>query len=65
MAPSSLLFYLGVNKRLNNLRHHNLFFDEDFGRHAQEIYEQPQWPSKPLFYASVPCQTDPTVAPEG
>jgi phytoene desaturase len=65
MAPSSLLFYLGINKRLNNLRHHNLFFDEDFGRHAQEIYEQPQWPSKPLFYASVPSQTDPTVAPEG
>ncbi|MGY2133202.1 phytoene desaturase family protein [Hymenobacter sp. HD11105] len=65
MAPSSLLFYLGINKRLNNLRHHNLFFDEDFARHAQEIYEQPQWPSKPLFYASVPSQTDPTVAPEG
>ncbi|SMB91372.1 phytoene desaturase [Hymenobacter roseosalivarius DSM 11622] len=65
MAPSSLLFYLGINKRLKNLRHHNLFFDEDFGRHAQEIYEQPQWPSKPLFYASVPSQTDPTVAPEG
>ena len=65
MAPSSLLFYLGINKRLKNLRHHNLFFDEDFGRHAQEIYERPQWPSKPLFYASVPSQTDPTVAPEG
>ncbi|QIL77444.1 phytoene desaturase family protein [Hymenobacter sp. HDW8] len=65
MAPSSLLFYLGVNKRLKNLRHHNLFFDEDFGRHAQEIYEQPQWPTKPLFYASLPSQTDPTVAPEG
>jgi phytoene desaturase len=65
MAPSSLLFYLGVNKRLKNLRHHNLFFDEDFSRHAQEIYEKPQWPSKPLFYASLPSKTDPTVAPEG
>jgi phytoene desaturase len=65
LAPSSLLFYLGVNKRLRNLRHHNLFFDEDFGRHAREIYETPQWPSKPLFYVSVPSQTDPSVAPEG
>ncbi|KAA9339095.1 phytoene desaturase [Hymenobacter busanensis] len=65
MAPSSLLFYVGLNKRLQNVRHHNLFFDEDFGRHAQEIYETPQWPTRPLFYASVPSQTDPTVAPDG
>jgi len=65
MAPSSLLFYLGVNRRLDKLRHHNLFFDEDFSQHAHEIYEAPQWPSRPLFYASVPSITDPTVAPAG
>jgi phytoene desaturase len=65
MAPSSLLFYLGVKKRLTNLQHHNLFFDEDFTQHAVEIYEQPQWPEKPLFYACVPSVTDPSVAPEG
>ena len=65
MAPSSLLFYLGVNKKLANLRHHNLFFDEDFARHAHEIYEAPQWPSRPLFYASVPSKTDSSVAPAG
>lgn len=65
MAPSSLLFYLGVNKRLKNLLHHNLFFDEDFGLHAEEIYDDPKWPSKPLFYACVPSITDDTVAPEG
>ncbi|MBO3271678.1 phytoene desaturase family protein [Hymenobacter defluvii] len=65
LAPSSLLFYIGVNKRLDKLRHHNLFFDEDFGRHAHEIYEQPQWPTRPLFYASAPSQTDSSVAPEG
>jgi len=65
MAPSSLLFYLGVNKKLNNLKHHNLFFDESFEQHAIEIYDDPQWPSKPLFYVSVTSQTDPSVAPEG
>ena len=65
MAPSSLLFYLGVDKRIPRLQHHNLFFDDDFRRHAQEIYETPRWPSKPLFYASAPSKTDPTVAPEG
>lgn len=65
MAPSSLLWYLGINKRLTGLLHHNLFFDEDFGVHAQEIYENPQWPSKPLFYVSAPSVTDNSVAPEG
>jgi phytoene desaturase len=65
MAPSCLIYYLGVNKRLKNLEHHNLFFDEDFGLHAKEIYESPRWPSKPLFYVSAPSKTDPSVAPEG
>jgi len=63
MAPSSLLFYLGVNKKLKNLSHHNLFFDESFEQHAQEIYDRAQWPSKPLFYLCVPSVTDHTVAP--
>ena len=65
MAPSSLIFYLGINKKLKNLNHHNLFFDEDFKQHATQIYEQPEWPDKPLFYVSVTSKTDETVAPAG
>lgn len=65
MAPSSLLFYLGVNTKIPNLQHHNLFFDEDFNQHAVEIYDTPKLPSKPLFYASCPSKTDSTVAPSG
>ncbi|MCF8248120.1 MAG: phytoene desaturase [Saprospiraceae bacterium] len=65
MAPSSLLFYLGVNKRLKGLLHHNLFFDKDFKQHAVEIYENPTWPTNPLFYVCAPSVTDPSVAPAG
>ena len=65
MAPSSLLFYLGVNKKLNRLKHHNLFFDENFKYHAYQIYENPEWPDAPLFYVCVPSITDGSVAPEG
>jgi len=65
MAPSSLLYYVGVSKRISGLQHHNLFFDKPFDTHAHEIYTDPQWPSAPLFYLSCPSQTDPTVAPEG
>jgi phytoene desaturase len=65
MSPSSLLFYLGVSRKISGLLHHNLFFDEHFDDHAYEIYTEPQWPKKPLFYACVPSVTDPSVAPDG
>jgi phytoene desaturase len=63
-APSALLFYVGFNKKLKNVSHHSLFFDTDFELHAKEIYDNPQWPSQPLFYASFPSITDDIFAPE-
>jgi phytoene desaturase len=65
MAPSSLIFYLGINKRIHNLAHHTLFFDQDFTTHAREIYDDPQWPTSPQFYVSCPSKTDTTIAPAG
>ncbi|MBD79508.1 MAG: phytoene dehydrogenase [Crocinitomicaceae bacterium] len=65
MAPSSLLFYLGIDKKVENLDHHNLFFDADFENHAHEIYNDEKWPSDPLFYVCAPSKTDSTVAPKG
>ena len=65
MAPSALLYYVGINKRVSNILHHNLFFDESLEEHGKEIYKNPQWPSAPLFYLSAPSLTDPSAAPEG
>ena len=64
-APSSLLFYVGFNKKIKNISHHALFFDVDFYQHAKDIYDEPQWPKEPLFYANFPSLTDKTAAPEG
>ncbi|EAS19322.1 phytoene dehydrogenase (phytone desaturase) [Flavobacteria bacterium BBFL7] len=64
-APSSLIFYVGFDKKLKNIEHHNLFFDTDFEKHAHEIYEKPQWPEDPLFYANFTSVTDKSTAPEG
>ncbi len=63
MAPSSLLYYIGLNKKLDNILHHSLFFDVDFGLHGDEIYKDPKWPSAPLFYVSATSVSDDTVAP--
>ena len=65
MAPSSLLYYVGLNKKLSNVLHHTLFFDVSFDIHGKEIYTDPKWPSAPLFYVCTPSVTDATVAPEG
>ncbi|CAL2076566.1 phytoene desaturase family protein [Tenacibaculum sp. 190524A05c] len=64
-APSSLLFYVGFDKKLKNVEHHTLFFDTDFDVHAESIYDTITWPEKPLFYASFPSITDGALAPEG
>tara|TARA_B100001093_G_scaffold369684_2_gene354629 strand:- start:844 stop:2331 length:1488 start_codon:yes stop_codon:yes gene_type:complete len=65
MAPSSLLYYVGLNRKVNGIKHHNLFFDEDFSSHATEIYDTHKWPNNPLFYICCPSKTDNEVAPDG
>ena len=64
-APSSLLFYVGFDRKLDNISHHALFFDVDFDQHAKDIYDEPKWPEEPLFYANFPSLTDETCAPNG
>jgi len=64
-APSSLIFYLSINKKVSKLKHHNLFFDGDFEKHSYEIYKDKKWPTNPLFYVCCPSKTDPSVAPDG
>lgn len=65
MAPSCIIFYIGLNKKLSNILHHSLFFDTSFDVHGKEIYFSKQWPKNPLFYVSATSVTDNTVAPEG
>ena len=64
-APSSLLFYIGIDKKVKNVSHHTLFFDVDFDAHASEIYDNAKWPDEPLFYANFPSISDPDMAPKG
>lgn len=65
MAPSCLLYYVGINKKVANMVHHSLFFDSSFDVHGKEIYVTKTWPQNPLFYVSASSITDPSCAPEG
>jgi phytoene desaturase len=64
LAPSSLIFFLGFDKKIHSIEHHTLFFDESLEKHTEQIYFDPKWPEKPLFYVCAPSKTDPSVAPE-
>ena len=64
-APSCLIYYIGLSKKIKKIEHHTLFFEEDLFQHSKEIYKDPKWPEKPLFYVCCPSKTDNSVAPEG
>ncbi len=64
-APSSFLYYVAFDRKIPQLQHHNLFFDTDFEQHANEIYDNPKLPKKPLFYANFSSKTDKDLCPEG
>lgn len=65
MSPSSLIYFLGIDKKLDGFEHHTLFFDEDLAKHSESIYTNPEWPESPSLYFSCTSKTDDTVAPEG
>jgi phytoene desaturase len=64
-APSCLIFYLGINEEIPNLKHHTLFFEPELDQHIDEIYESKKWPNDPLFYVCNTSKTDENVAPKG
>lgn len=65
IAPSAILFYLGVDKKVKNLRHHNLFLNPEWEGHYESVFAKPGWPTDPCYYVCVPSLSDPTVAPQG
>jgi phytoene desaturase len=52
-APSSLLFYVGFDKKIENISHHALFFDVDF-INTQKIFMMFRNGRRALFYANFP-----------
>lgn len=65
VAPSMFLLYLGLKRPLEKLAHHNLYFQADWNRHFDAIFNQPAWPEEPCFYVSCITKTDPEMAPPG
>lgn len=65
IAPSAFVLYLGLNKKIENLTHHNVILDYDWVKHFEQIFENPSWPDEPAYYLCCPSKTDDSVAPSG
>jgi phytoene desaturase len=62
---SVYLMYLGINRKLRGLTHHNLFFAKDLRKNLNQIFKTKEVPDDPSFYVHVPTVTDPDLAPAG
>ena len=62
---SVYLMYLGLNRKVPGLAHHNLFFSGDLRKNLSQIFNEKVQPQDPSFYIHVPTVTDPSLAPEG
>lgn len=63
LAPFTI--YLGVNKKLNNLYHHNYFLGNNFKEYADSIFTTSVSPKKPYYYVNVRSRSNNNSAPEG
>ena len=65
-APSALVIYIGLMRKLNNLEHHNLYLAGDWSLGFNTLYDlnDPEWPGNVSYYVNVTSRTDPSVAPK-
>ncbi len=65
IGASAFIIYLGLDKKLDNILHHNLFLDRDWKEHFGQLLDSAEWPERPAYYVCCPSKTDDTVAPAG
>jgi len=62
-SPGAFIIYLGINKKLKNVEHHNLYFDKSWENHFENVFKNKNWPNNPSYYVHMPSKTDSSVAP--
>ncbi len=63
MSPSTFLIFLGLDKKIDNLLHHNYYFSNDSLSHFKSIQEEKDWPGNPSYYISVPSKSNSKINP--
>jgi phytoene desaturase len=64
-SVSGFVLLLAVDRRVEGLSCHNIFFAEDYEREFREIFDGAAPLTDPTLYIHIPSKVDPTLAPEG
>ena len=62
---SALLLYVGYKGKLPQLKHHNLYFVDDWKQNFKAIYKDKIIPKSASLYICKPTATDKSLAPKG
>ncbi len=63
LSPSAFIMYLGLDRKLDILSHHNLRFGEDWKQNFKQLFDTPQLPEDPSYYICKPTETDSDLSP--
>ncbi|MFG0288393.1 MAG: phytoene desaturase family protein [Rhodopirellula sp. JB044] len=64
-ACSGVVLYLGLNRKYEQLLHHNFIFSKDPEAEFDAIYKRGEPAPDPTAYVCAPSVSEPAVAPEG
>jgi phytoene desaturase len=62
---SGLVFLWGIKGKHVRLKHHNIFFSQDYQKEFSQIFDSLQAPEDPTSYISITSKNDPSHAPRG
>ena len=65
MAPSGFILYIGLNKKIDGILHHNIYFRHDWQQNFDDIFNDKKPPQNPCFYVCCPTKSDNAIAPAG
>jgi len=65
LSCSTVMFYLGIEGKLDGLAHHTIYLSEKYQETLEEIEAGHTPPGDPCFYVQNPSVTDASLAPEG
>ena len=64
-TPSALLLYVALDRRYDDLLHHEFLMPSDLRATCDDIFGRGALPGDPAIYLCAPTVTDPTMAPPG
>jgi phytoene desaturase len=64
-TASAFMLYLGLDRRLDHMLHHNFYLSGRYRENFEAIFRDRRLPDDPSFYVVIPSRTEPDMAPEG